>query len=369
MKRKNNVIVVLSIVLMLSFLAGILSVLTAGFENWDYSSWLDRFTPDTQEIRINEDDQILSASVSNSENVRLFYGSGFGDDFLWKTVDCVVLPVDAVDKTVTWSLSWGYNGTGFEHAQTSNYLTLEVIDVDTVKVKCYQGFEGSTIVLTCTTNSGGFTAYCTFSYVGPPTTIIFTLESTNYENMSTQAVLYTGEIYDIDLNLNNKLGAVGSSYVPNWEIYDYSFSGRFVGTKHWHDNYPFESEPEDTYTDYIIDLSDNSTGSYDTYFIGKSFANIDVSNPFFSASIENGNLKINADKNEVTWSAIYGGQPGYYEHYYKEPYYPAGGGGAVSDIFFVIYVRDTVSGLTGGFRFDIENEVQSMALSDSSYGF
>lgn len=368
MKRKNNVIVVLSIVLMLSFLAGILSVLTAGFENWDYSSWLDRFIPDTQEIRINEDDQILSASVSNSENVRLFYGNGVGVDHLWKDISCEILPVDAVDKSVTWSLAWGTNATGNTEALVSDYLLLEVIDIDTVRVKCFSGFEGSTIILTCTTNSGGFSAYCVFSYTGTPTKVVFTINGDTYQSMASINLL-SNTTYTLDLKLSNLLDSVGSGFTPNWEIYDYMMSGSFIGTVHLHDNYPVDPEPADTYNDYRIDLSDDASGNFSTYF-GVAFSSYSLSsNSFYECSIVNGDLQIKAKKNEVSYSRMAGNPGGYVECNYKEPYYPPQGGGAVSDVQFTVFVRDTVSGLSAALTFDIYNTIEELNLEQNSYSF
>lgn len=367
MKRKNGIIIALSVLLVIVFSAGLLSFFSVGFSNWDYKTWFDRFSPEEPEpARIT--DELFSVSVSQSENVRLFYGDGAGVDHLWKDISCEVLPVDAADKSVTWSLAWGTNATGNVEALVGDYLVLEVMDADTVRVKCYAGFEGSTIILTCTTTAGGFSAYCTFTYTGTPTKMTFTINDDTYQSNSSINLL-SSTTYTIDLALSNKLDSVGSGFTPTWEVYECSLSGSFIGTVHQHYNYPVAPDPADTYEDVRIDLHDDASGEFGSYF-GIPFSSFNkINNYFYQCSIVDGALQIVAKKNEVSFSRMVGGPSGYIESNYKEAYYPPQGGGAVSDVFFTVFVRDTVSGITGYLCFDIYNTVEELNLEQNSYSF
>ena len=85
-----------------------------------------------------------------------------------RTLTATVLPEDAPDRSVDWTLEWCV--PVYDGADISDYLTIEP-EYDgalSATVTAYQGFEGGSAYVTCTTRVGGYSAQCLITYDGAP---------------------------------------------------------------------------------------------------------------------------------------------------------------------------------------------------------
>ncbi|UKI51953.1 MAG: hypothetical protein L6V79_07335 [Clostridium sp.] len=95
-----------------------------------------------------------------------------GQQTVSKTITATVMPVDAPDKSVDWSIKWC---TPIEGKDISEYLTLtpESDGALTATITALKGFEGGSAYVTATTRVGGFTATCLIMYDGKPESLSF----------------------------------------------------------------------------------------------------------------------------------------------------------------------------------------------------
>ena len=140
-----------------------------------------------------------------------------GEVYLEKTLTATVLPADAPDKTVDWSIAWSGNATRKDEA-ISDYLTVtpSADGATTATVKCYKGFEGDTAVITVTTRVGGFKATCGVIYEGKPTSLAVstsgkTVVTDSNWNLTMVEVGSGSKVY-FPIVTDNLLHAVGSSF-------------------------------------------------------------------------------------------------------------------------------------------------------------
>lgn len=275
-----------------------------------------------------------------------------------KKITATVLPVDAPDKSVDWSIEWCIP---IEGELVTDYLTVTP-DSDgslTATITAYKGFEGASAYVRATTRVGGFTATCLVGYDGAPESLRFTYNGV--EHITSDSIdLVAGTTSNITLNLQNTLGAVGSKY-GNFEIVSMKGLGKFTMLKEYIVNGSVSSSEE-----IIFDLETGSytythevTGTEQTLTIGT-----DV---FFDASISGDILTINAKKSEASY--VNGYPRTGYRFSYKGTYTDPRAGGVPTDCTWYILVRDTVSGEECLINIDIESTVTSVSLDTTFMQF
>lgn len=275
-----------------------------------------------------------------------------------KKITATVLPVDAPDKSVDWSIEWCIP---IEGEAVTDYLTVTP-DSDgslTATITAYKGFEGASAYVKATTRVGGFTATCLVGYDGAPESLRFIYNGV--EHITSDSIdLVAGTTSNISLNLENTLGAVGSKY-GNFEIVSMKSRGKFVMTKEYIINGSVSSSE-----DIVFDLETSSytytneaSGSQQTLTIGT-----DV---FFDASISGDVLTINAKKSEASY--VNGYPRTGYRFKYKSAYTDPRSGGVPTDCTWYIVVRDTVSGEECLINIDIESTVTSVSLDTTFIQF
>lgn len=91
------------------------------------------------------------------------------------TLTATVLPVEATNKLVDWSVAWGVTKQhGSENVTDYVTVTPESDGSNIATVTCKKAFGDDEIIVTVTTREGGFSAKCQVLYVGAPTSITVT---------------------------------------------------------------------------------------------------------------------------------------------------------------------------------------------------
>lgn len=226
-----------------------------------------------------------------------------------KTLTATVLPADAVNKAVDWTATWSEDATRASEP-VSNYLTVTPAadGATTATVACFQSFEGDQIIITVSTRVGGFSAYCIAEYAGIPDSLV--IDVTGYTKVKDTA--WNTELIEmlcnttnyLPINLDNTLHQVGESFVPNYKITMeahgsiivkndvYDTSGNLTGTKNINRSM------------IVSDTWDINQNCY-TMFHSEGGNHIHV-----SASIENGQLKVEAKDAITAYFAVVGGRGG-----------------------------------------------------------
>lgn len=135
-----------------------------------------------------------------------------------KTIQATVLPVDAPDKTVLWSISWENEE---ETANVSDYVTIETSGTDNCicTVVAHQPFSDKNLILTATTKVGGFKAFCNVQYRGLPETLDI-IENGGVYNGDVYE-LNAGTTYEFDIVADNGLNSVAEDLSYSVEIHGF----------------------------------------------------------------------------------------------------------------------------------------------------
>lgn len=316
--------------------------------------------PPTEEETASGD---ILQTMPNSSSPRMklsasteFYAavSETGQQTVSKAITATVLPEDAPDKSVDWTIEWC---EPIEGADISEYLTLtpESDGSLTATLTAYQGFEGASAYVTATTRVGGFSATCLVTYDGAPESFGFIYEGEKYN--TTDAINMTaGTTGQITLDLRNTLNAVGSKY-GDFEIKSVKGQGRFTMTKSYIVNGRVDSSEE-----IVFDLGEG-TYSYTDKVLGTPLTLTIGAEEFLTASVSDGILTVNAKKSESSYNSQFP-RTGYHFKY-KGTYTDPRSGGVPDNCKWYVLVADKVSGKEVLINIDIVSTVTDITLSDS----
>lgn len=375
--KKSDSIKWIAVLIAIVLLAvSVSAAMTQGFQNGNPYGWFDEKTEETpvetnsgananqsvSETTLNSD----SSQYTNVEQPRMLLSAGpamasaaaDGSPTVSKTLTATVLPVDAPDKSVDWSIVWCVPVS--ETAVITDYLTVtpESDGSTTAVVTAYQGFEGGSAYVTATSRVGGFTATCLVSYQGAPESFGF-IYNGEAKNTTGTVVLTAGSTYGITLDLRNTLGAVGSNY-GNFEITAIRGQGKFVLQKDKVVNGTTQSSE-----DIVFDL-EQGYYNYTDDILGDNYTLTIGTDSFITASISDGILNVTPIKSEASFSTQRP-RSGYYFHYkstYTDPRSPV-----PSNCIWYILVKDTVSNQEVLINVDIISNVTSVSMSETYLTF
>ena len=333
-----------------------------GFQNWEKFGITEN-APSDSDAAVSPG-EIMQTAFENSENVRLMASPAFSSAdgaTVSKTLTATVLPEDAPDKSVDWSVMWVVPIS--EDAVVTDYVTVtpQSDGSNVATVTCHQEFEGGVIHVVCTTRVGGFEAICRVSYDGVPEVLRMMYEGEN-ATMEELEVL-AGQSYSVELQLSNTLGAVGSKY-GDYEIVSFRMQGRFNARKEYIVNGTVQKSE-----DFVINLEDPSFTLYGDGGIGTG-ATVTISpSEFASVALEGNTIQIQAHYNEQSYSypSVYP-RTGTRVRFVGE-YYDPRGGGVPEDCRLVLSVREKVSGLTAMMYIDVISTVTSVSVDSSEITF
>ena len=164
----------------------------------------------TESVPITEND--FQTEFVNTSNVMLASVSPMsmtrGTNTVSQTLKATITPATATNQKVSWSVSWEDSSNT---ATVTNYVTVTPASAGstTATVTCHQPFSGNVLV-TVTTDEGGFAADCIVSFVGIPSSI--NVSCANVTPSGNRYGLVVGNTYDFSIQLDNVFGQVGDIY-------------------------------------------------------------------------------------------------------------------------------------------------------------
>ncbi len=368
-KNKKQLFGIFAVIIVCILILGVCvsAALTQGFTNADPYGWLDKKQEQTTEEPAQEDNEVVAhisrLSVSNFEEHGILLKEAEAttaaetDTAFEKTLTATVLPADATNKKVDWTIAWGDGSTrASQNVNTFVTITPTADGSNVAKVKCIKAFTGDYIYVTVTSRVGGFSATCQLSYVGIPQTLVIDMSGKTIKTDSawnkSMVELNCGGTYTFNLSMDNDLHVVGSNY------------GNFTVSV-----VPYGS----INTDIIV--HSNSTGT-DEYFTatyhhqicthyatnGNVITSIDSLFMYADVKVENGQLVVEAVNSPSAFYYKSGNQSGYREETFSnyvdnKPFYIA------------ITVTDTVSGLSQTINVKTVASVSSVSLDTTSITF
>lgn len=209
----------------------------------------DEETDDENDVETYDEATGMKVTPNASNGIRLMSApipaNEYGANGISETVEkaylleAFVQPETAANKQVEWSVRWEDPSSSFASGKAvENYVNLREyvpitsydLERNCIYVVCYQAFQGNVIV-TVTTDEGGFEADCVVTYVGIPSTITVTSETLTPIAEDTYG-LGVGIDYEFEIDLDNVFGVVGDKYYQRGNLVtSFGYEGKVtVGT-------------------------------------------------------------------------------------------------------------------------------------------
>lgn len=129
-------------------------------------------------------------------------------------IKATVIPDDASNKAVDFSVEWGYATVHKDEAVTDFVTVTQDYDGSVnATVSCKKAFDTDKIIVKVTTREGGFTAKCTVTFLGVATSMNISSTEVTPVSSTERGVYYQLGIkktYTFNIALDNDFGNVGS---------------------------------------------------------------------------------------------------------------------------------------------------------------
>ena len=129
-------------------------------------------------------------------------------------IKATVIPDDASNKAVDFSVEWGYATVHKDEAVTDFVTVTQEYDGSVnATVSCKKAFDTDKIIVKVTTREGGFTAKCTVTFLGVATSMNISASDLTPISSVERGVYYqlgTKKTYTFNIALDNDFGNVGS---------------------------------------------------------------------------------------------------------------------------------------------------------------
>ncbi len=176
-------------------------------------------------------------NVTHVYGVRMSMGSPMtvtatdGQQYIEKTLTANVLPSSAPNRNVIFTVKWGLLALN-KNKDVNEYVQVvqDQPGSTTAKVRCYKSFVGDEIIITVSTEDGGFTDTCSVTFIGFCSDIEFDTSDLTIQNSQKyggeHAVLLTNSTYEIPLEPTN----IFDQTTADLEIEDYGWAGKVNAT-------------------------------------------------------------------------------------------------------------------------------------------
>ena len=140
-------------------------------------------------------------------------------------ITATITPADAKNKNVTWTVEWD-SESKLKDKFVTDYVTVTADSTNSLKatVVCKRAFRGSTIVVTVTTEEGGYAASCNVTYEGKPSAI-----DVNSGN-ALKVNLVGANSYAV--SLSNVFDDLGEKYYNEVTVKSFTWGGTYYGGKY-----------------------------------------------------------------------------------------------------------------------------------------
>lgn len=245
-----------------------------------------------------------------------------------KKVYATVMPQTATNKNVSWSVKWA----GENQEPVSSYVTVapETENSTTADITCYAPFEGD-IIVTVTTQEGGYTADCIVRYVGLPTEISI---ETSVANNGETYKLGLGGNFTMNVAPVNPFNQLGEDY-QNLEVILFGYGNLTLGTYNF--NYG-TGQTEGTW-----DWENVETVTLDS-----------ILDKFVTVSYENGVITLSTGSKELNeeyyekYVSTDGGRTKYYTNKVKE---------MDEDCYIGLTIKEPTSGISKVIKLELDKTI------------
>ena len=140
-------------------------------------------------------------------------------------ITAIITPADAKNRNVTWTVGWDSEAE-LKDKSVTDYVTVTADSTNSLKatVVCKKAFRGSTIVVTVTTEEGGYAASCNVTYEGKPSAI-----DVNSGN-ALKVNLVGANSYAV--SLSNVFDDLGEKYYNEVTVKSFTWGGTYYGGKY-----------------------------------------------------------------------------------------------------------------------------------------
>ena len=277
-------------------------------------------------------------------------------------IKATVIPDDASNKAVDFSVEWGY-ATVHKDEAVADFVTVtqEYNGSVNATVSCKKAFDTDKIIVKVTTREGGFTAKCTVTFLGVATSMNISSTEVTPVSSTERGVYYqlgTKKTYTFNIALDNDFGNVGSKNL--------TATAGAVGNLYFGDEYVnsdsglgtfsnMKSKPLSTYADRFITSATISENVL-TVTVGS-----DLLESFYS----------------YKESDEYGGTTYYDRVVFEDEYGLTSGDGyesnakanteAMKSCYFTVTVKDSVSELSETIRIWLVTPVNGVKLDKTEF--
>lgn len=215
------------------------------------------------------------------------------ENYLERAINAEVVPANATNQAVDYSIEWASDATLKNNAVT-DYVEI-IPDADgalSAKVRCYQSFGDDRIIITCTTRDGGKKATCNVTYSGLATEMTVTpsagLSLSNTAGRGDYYELFAGSDYSFTVSLKDVFGNVVSP--DSVTVEEDVFGGTLICLE---DIYITENNY--IFTEEVINPANFNTGNRKTVKDIVTYHS-NKNTPFMTTNYSNGTLSVSALK-------------------------------------------------------------------------
>ena len=341
-KRNKALSAIVAVLLAIVMCASVVLGVGIGVYGKNTDDWFKKQDANQGQEQPEQPSDDNGENIENTARVSILSGATIAseDGTVSKTLTATVLPADAPNKAVDWSIAWA-DGDSRASENISDYITVTPASDGalTATVTCKKSFRGSVAYVKVVTREGKFEATSMITFDGIPSSL-----SVNKTGLSTGNDLFQYMVptngASLSIDLTNVFGDVGESYYNNL-TFTTSASGKI------------------TIQNYRSSAAGGAWIGTESQITLES-----IKDSIFSAKIENNKLVITPNKTvEGYYQSVQGGPSGSMMYGKFKSYVANSAGSAGVTPYFTIVVK--CGDLSTDFNFRIISSVSSVSVTPS----